>query len=79
MTPAAAIASHPMPKGGLKPYVKKNAEMIKDVVPEYDRLIHKTAVQMKEQAGNASMRDLQGMANKIAEGCVSCHDLFRNL
>lgn len=75
---AAAIASHPMPKGGLKPYIKKNADMIKDAVPVYDELVHKTAAQMKEQAAAASMQDLQKMAATIGEGCVSCHDVFRN-
>ncbi len=30
---AAGISSQPMPKGGLKPYIKKNADMIKGAVP----------------------------------------------
>lgn len=75
---AAGIASHPMPKGGLKPYIKKNADMIKGAVPVYDEMVHKTAVQIKEKAATAPMQDLQKMAATIGEGCVSCHDVFRN-
>lgn len=75
---AAGISSHPMPKGGLKPYIKKNADMIKDAVPVYDELVHKTAVQIKEQSATASMQELQKMAATIGEGCVNCHDVFRN-
>ena len=75
---AAGIASHPMPKGGLKPYIKKNADMIKDAVPVFDEQVHKTAVQMKEQSTTATMLELQKMAATIGEGCVNCHDVFRN-
>lgn len=75
---AAGIASHPMPKGGLKPYIKKNADMIKDAVPVYDEQVHKTAVQMKEQSTTATMLELQKMAATMGEGCVNCHDVFRN-
>ena len=75
---AAGIASHPMPKGGLKPYIKKNADMIKDAVPVYDEMVHKTADEIKEKAATASMLELQKMAATIGEGCVNCHDVFRN-
>lgn len=75
---AAGIAAHPMPQGGLNPYIKKNADMIKDAVPVYDELVHKTAGQMKEKAATASMHDLQKMAASIGEGCVGCHEVFRN-
>ena len=75
---AAGIASHPMPKGGLKPYIKKNAGMIKDAVPVYDEMVHSTADQIKAGAATASMLDLQKMAATIGEGCVGCHEVFRN-
>ncbi len=75
---AAGISSHPMPKGGLKPYIKKNADMIKDTIPVFDEQVHTTASEMKEKAAIATMLELQKMANTIGEGCVNCHDVFRN-
>ncbi len=75
---AAAIASHPMPHGGLKPYIKKNADMIKDTIPVYDEQVHTTAAEMKEKATTATMLELQKMAATIGDGCVNCHDVFRN-
>lgn len=75
---ALGIADHPAPKGGIKPYIKKNAEQIKTMVPAMDKQVHKTAVEMAEVADTASMLDLQKKADTIVTGCVSCHNLFRD-
>lgn len=75
---AHAIAFHPAPKGGIKPYLKKNAESIKEVIPELDMKIHKTAKHMAETASTATMADLTEMAKTIMTACVDCHDMFRD-
>ena len=75
---AKSIARHPKPKGGLKPYLRKNAGAVKDAIPEMDRQVHLTAKKMAEAAGSESIARLQRMANTIAEGCVGCHDMFRD-
>ncbi|MBF0292119.1 MAG: hypothetical protein HQK86_08185 [Nitrospinae bacterium] len=75
---ANAIANHPMPKGGIKPYLKKNAEQIKAVIPAMDATIHGTATDMASHAAVAPMKDLQALYNVMAENCVSCHTVFRD-
>lgn len=75
---ANAIATHPMPKGGIKPYLKKNAEQIKAVIPAMDATIHGTATDMASHAAVAPMKDLQALYNVMAENCVSCHTVFRD-
>lgn len=75
---ANAIANHPMPKGGIKPYLKKNAEQIKAVIPAMDANIHGTAMDIASHSAVASMKDLQALYNVMAENCVSCHAVFRD-
>ncbi|MBI5816435.1 MAG: hypothetical protein HZB29_12585 [Nitrospinae bacterium] len=75
---AKGVANHPAPKGGLAPYIKKNKEAIKSVVPEMDKKVHKTALKMAEGAATLNMIELQGLANTMTEGCVGCHDIFRD-
>lgn len=75
---ANAIANHPMPKGGIKPYLKKNAEQIKAVIPAMDATIHGTATDMASHAAVAPMKDLQALYSVMAENCVSCHTVFRD-
>ncbi|MBI4666527.1 MAG: hypothetical protein HY751_08980 [Nitrospinae bacterium] len=75
---ARSIAEHPMPAGGPKPYIKKNADKIAEVLPGMDEAVHHTAVELKEKAATASLLEMQGMANKLASGCVACHDFFRD-
>lgn len=75
---ASAIANHPMPKGGIKPYLKKNAEQIKAVIPAMDANIHGTATQIAKNAAAAPMKDLQALYSVMSENCVSCHSVFRD-
>lgn len=75
---ANAIANHPMPKGGIKPYLKKNADQIKAVIPAMDATIHGTATEIASHAAVAPMKDLQALYNVMAENCVSCHTVFRD-
>jgi hypothetical protein len=75
---ANAIANHPMPKGGIKPYLKKNAEQIKAVIPAMDANIHGTAADIASHAAVAPMKDLQALYSVMAENCVSCHAVFRD-
>ena len=75
---AAAITDHPSPKGGLKPYLRKNADRIQKEIPALDEAIHKNALEMKKKAHTASMAELQLMQNQIVTACVGCHNLFRD-
>lgn len=75
---ANAIANHPMPKGGIKPYLKKNAEQVKAVIPAMDANIHGTATDIASHSAVAPMKDLQALYNVMAENCVSCHSVFRD-
>ncbi|MBF0171574.1 MAG: hypothetical protein HQK87_10915 [Nitrospinae bacterium] len=75
---AEAIAAHPAPDGGIKPYVKKNAERLKETIPVMDRQVHQTATELAEKAMTAPMGELAAMSATITGGCVGCHDLFRD-
>lgn len=75
---AEAIANHPSPKGGIKPYLKKNTGQIKSIIPEMDKNIHKTAIKMSQENGSLSMEELHGMYNTISKSCMACHSLFRD-
>jgi hypothetical protein len=75
---ATAIAHHPRPAGGIKPYVRKNAEMVKKEVPKMDKAIHVTAAKIAEIAPTAAMEELAKLTTTITESCVGCHNLFRD-
>ena len=75
---AEAIAVHPAPDGGIKPYVKKNADKIKETVPAMDKAVHQTAAALAEKAMSAPMEELADMTAMITGGCVGCHALFRD-
>jgi hypothetical protein len=75
---ANAIATHPMPKGGIKPYLKKNQDQVKAVIPAMDATIHGSAADIASHASVAPMKDLQALYSVMAENCVSCHSVFRD-
>jgi hypothetical protein len=75
---AKAIAHHPMPKGGIKPYLKKNHQEFTKVVKTMDKNVHQSAVEMAKVADTASMLDLQALNNKMTSGCIGCHNVFRD-
>ncbi len=75
---AQGIAKHPKPKGGLKPYLKKNVESIKKKVPVMDKVVHQTALKMVEVAETESISRLQEMMNTVVNGCIDCHEMFRD-
>lgn len=78
MEGAHGIAHHPNPKGGLDPYIKKNADIVKKVAPEMDKQVHDTALEVANSATTATMKELQTKSAKILRGCVGCHDVFRD-
>lgn len=75
---AKSIADHPKPKGGLKPYLKKNVETLKQMAPEMDKRVHRTAKKMVETAETESIQGLQEKLNTIVSGCIQCHKMFRD-
>ena len=75
---AKAIAHHPSPKGGIKPYIKKNHAALKPTIQAMDKQVHSTAVSIAKQAGTASMLELQELHQTMVKGCISCHNVFRD-
>ena len=75
---AKAITSHPAPKGGLKPYLRKNADDIKAMAPSIDEDVHNAALKLAEVAKTATMMEIQDKANAITQSCIGCHEMFRN-
>lgn len=75
---AKGIANHPAPKGGIKPYIKRNAEAIKEVIPEMDKIVHQTSIKIAKIAETADMLELQKLETEILSGCIGCHDMFRD-
>jgi len=75
---AMAIAHHPMPKGGIKPYIKKNHDELKGTIKTMDSLVHDSAVELVKQADTASMLELNELNAKMVKGCISCHNVFRD-
>ncbi len=75
---ASAIANHPAPKGGIKPYITKNSDDLMKVVKEMDGTVHQTSMEMANLAFTAPMSELHEMLSRISGGCVKCHDAFRD-
>lgn len=75
---AKAIANHPIPKGGIKPYLRKNMNMIKLKIPEMDKNIHQTAIKISESVQTLTMLEVQKMTDTIMKSCVTCHNHFRD-
>ncbi len=75
---AKAIAHHPMPKGGLKPYIKKNHQQLMPTIKEMDQRVHSTAVEIFKRSDRATMVELQALNDRMVVGCLSCHELFRD-
>jgi hypothetical protein len=77
-TGAQGIAHHPAPKGGLKPYIKKNHKQLMPTIKLMDKQVHATAVEMFKTSKTASMTELQALNNTMVSGCISCHAVFRD-
>lgn len=75
---AKGIAHHPNPKGGLKPYIKKDIKGKMKLITKMDKLVHDTAVETAKGADSEPMLKLQAKVDKLAKGCVSCHNVFRD-
>lgn len=75
---AHAIAHHPMPKGGIKPYIKKNHAALKSTIRAMDEQVHNSAVSLFKQSSTASMLELQALNDRMVKGCISCHNAFRD-
>ena len=75
---AHAIAHHPMPKGGLKPYIKKNQKALMPTIKAMDTIVHDTAIELAKKADTAPLADLQKLNDRMVQGCISCHHMFRD-
>ncbi|MDH5681238.1 MAG: hypothetical protein OEZ36_06610 [Spirochaetota bacterium] len=75
---AEAIAHHPIPKGGIKPYLRKNVDKVKTEIPIIDKNLHQTAIIISKKAKTASIRELHDLTVKMTSACVRCHQLFRD-
>ena len=75
---AKGIAHHPNPKGGLEPYIKKETSSLKHLIAKMDKQVHDSSVETAKGAESLPMLKLQEKVNKIAKGCVGCHNVFRD-
>ena len=75
---AEAIAHHPIPKGGIKPYLRKNVDQVKAKIPIIDKNLHQTAIIISKKAKTASIRELHDLTVNMTRACVRCHNLFRD-
>lgn len=75
---ALAIADHPKPKGGLKPYIKKNHKKLMGTIKAMDTQVHDTARTIASKADDASLLELNELSHKITTGCIGCHNVFRD-
>ncbi|MEQ9501640.1 MAG: hypothetical protein RIT81_32515 [Deltaproteobacteria bacterium] len=75
---ARAIADHPAPKGGLKPYIKKNHTKLMPTIASMDKQVHNTAKEIADQAQTAPILELHQLQTKMTNGCIGCHNLFRD-
>ena len=76
---ARRLASHRLPKGGLLPYFKKtdvSDERLAVLVP-FNDAVEGNAMRLAEAADAGNLGEAATYLGKIAEGCVSCHQVFR--
>ncbi len=74
---ALGIADHPMPKGGLKPYIKKNPEKLGEMVPAMEEAVHQSALHIVKSIDAGNTRAVVEHLSTMLKGCVSCHQVFR--
>lgn len=74
---ARGIAHHPMPKGGMKPYITKNADKLPAMIPKMDEMVHQSAVKIAAAAGAGDRDAVVSHLSTMIKGCVACHQTFR--
>jgi hypothetical protein len=74
---AHAIANHPRPKGGIAPYIKKNAAELMKAIPAMDKTVHDSAATIAQNAKTAPLAELHQLATEMTKGCLACHAQFR--
>ena len=75
---ALAIADHPKPKGGLKPYIKKDHVKLMGTIKAMDEMVHDTSRTIASKADDAPLLELNELSHKVTSGCIGCHNLFRD-
>lgn len=76
---ARRLASHRLPVGGLLPYMKKediNDDKLGVLVP-FNDAVEGNALRLAAAADAGNVNEAASYLGKIAEGCVSCHQVFR--
>lgn len=76
---ARRLASHRLPRGGLLPYFNKDDvsdERLAVLVP-FNDAVEGNALRLAEAADAGNLGEAASYLGKIAEGCVSCHQVFR--
>lgn len=74
---ARGIAHHPMPKGGMKPYITKNADKLPAMIPKMDEMVHQSAVKIAKAADEGDREAVVDHLSTMVKGCVACHQMFR--
>lgn len=75
---ATRIENHPKPKGGIKPYIKKNIAALGAMIKKVDAQVHGAASALAKKAEKGTMIELQMLNNDMVKGCIQCHSIFRD-
>lgn len=72
---AKAVTEEALHKGKLK--LPKNNDKVKKFI-EMDEQFHKDTEELLTAARRGNMKWVEGVANKLLDGCIQCHKMFRN-
>lgn len=72
---AKAVTEEALQKGKLK--LPKNNDKIKKFI-EMDEQFHKDTEELLAAARRGNMKWVEGVTNKLLDGCIQCHKMFRN-
>lgn len=72
---AKAVTEDALHKGKLK--LPKNNDKVKKFI-EMDEQFHKDTEELLTAARMGNMKWVEGVANKLLDGCIQCHKMFRN-
>ncbi|MEZ0361060.1 MAG: hypothetical protein ABWK04_04045 [Hydrogenobacter sp.] len=79
MEGAKEIAEHPMPKGGPLQYIdpSRREEFLR-LMPSFERQVHGSAEEVIRFIKEGKKEEALKAYTDMLQGCMSCHELFRD-
>jgi cytochrome c556 len=76
---ARRLANHPLPRGGMLPYLPLDKVNSKDLsaLPGMEETVEGGATRLAEAAERGDMAEAATHLSRIMSGCVGCHQVFR--